>query len=501
MKTYGMYINGQYVHSGETIECYDPASLDGLTAFAKVAYLTSKNVGSGKDSEQQLILDACIEGAHQTFLQIQRGFFPLSERLSFLTRLQKKLDEHTEIIAQTLSLEVAKPITLARLELARAKAVLDWTLQQTPELLTQQHLITETQSATQNLRAWTRREPRGPLLAITPFNFPINLVIHKIIPALISGCPVILKPSPKALSTALALIDLIHSCELPAGMLSLINCDNTVCESIAMDQRIPQISFTGSASVGWMLKKKASSKHVFLELGGNAPAYVDSSADLKAAAKKICNGAFSYSGQVCISTQNLSIHQSVYKEFTEELKNALSQFQWGHPSHEQVISSCVIDKNAYIRIRGLMKDVINNGAAILAQGSHPLGLTMADLERLPQFIPPTIYENVPKQHIAWTEETFAPLLNVEPIASFEDWVTQSSQQSYRLQAAIFTTNSQQIQQGTQQLPFGGVIINESTALRLDHMPYGGRGLSGTGREGPRYAIEDFTEWKTVVARL
>ena len=494
MKTYGLYINGQYVQSTSAFALHRAF---GESSADKMAWI---NLEKGSDRADEELLEAALQGAHETHSQILNGFFSLSERLSFLSRLRSKIGDQKDNLAKLIASEVGKPIRLARAEVDRALVTLAATLEEAPDFLSAKNIPTHLNAGASHLWATYSRVPRGPLLAITPFNFPLNLVIHKLAPAIAAGCPVLLKPSPKSALTALALIDLCHACELPAGMMSLINCDNSTTLRLCKDRRVEQVSFTGSAAVGWALMEGLR-KPVSLELGGNAPVYVDSSTELKSCAKKLVEGAFNYSGQSCISVQNIFAHKDCLEPLTQELIRATEEYCWGNPLSEQTLCGPVIDLATATRLEAFKTKLKNEGAKICAEAGSPLELDKIYQGADSSFVRPTIFSNVPLISEFHSSEVFGPYADLREVSGFEEFIKVANKHTHRLQAALFTKNLGQISLAAQRLHYGGIIINESSAFRLDPMPYGGVGLAGLGREGPRFAMEHFTETRALIANL
>lgn len=488
MRSFGLYINGQYVHTGAFSLVIPPAEFP-PTPFAQCAIL--------QQNGPEEIMEAALQGAHETFVQIQKGFFPLAERLQFLKRFREKLASNADFLSLLLCQEVGKPLKLARVELQRALDVCDWTLIEAPRVFSPEGLPSLSRAAWQNVSAWVQREPRGPLLAITPFNYPVNLVLHKLVPAIAAGCPVILKPSPKSAATAMAIADTFHAAGLPPGMLSVLNTDNAVAERLIKDPRIQQISFTGSAAVGWKIRSQVSVP-CFLEMGGNAPVYVDASANLGAAAEKLSQGGFSYAGQLCISVQNISVHPDVAVKFRELMIEATRKIIWGSPRNESVIAGGVIDAAAADRLNEARESALKAGARIVAEAGEPLDLNPETLKSNPTFLRPTLLEGAPLSHPFVSEELFGPYIHLDTTANWKTWAERINENKYRFQASLFTQDLSTAMQAAREIQFGSFFVNESTSFRMDPMPFGGRGQSGTSSEGPRYALEDYTERKTVV---
>ena len=486
MKHFGLYVNGLYVQTPQSFPINAPLAAREAPGKTRLAIWTAQDQANSPQDDNPI--EAALQGAHETFAQIQSGFFPLAERLAFLGRLRTKLSEQKENLAQLMCQETGKPIQLARAEVDRGLSTIDATIEAAPERLRPQTLSLPAGSP----QVEVRREPHGPLLAMAPFNYPLNLVLHKLVPALAAGCPVILKPSPKAQLSALTLTDFCHACELPPGMLSTIQVENSLVEGLIRDNRIAHISFTGSANVGWKLAA-LTTKPFALELGGNAPNYVDTTADLGVAAKKLALAANAYAGQVCISVQNIFVHLSVAKEFETLLKAAYIELKWGQPDLDEVWSGPVIDADSAARLRQLESSLIKEGAVVVAEAPELARGSSAS----PHLIRPKCFGNVPPSHSLMNEEIFGPFASLSSVNSFDEFIELANKNKARLQTGVFSRDSAQLQRAASSLRYGGVILNETSALRVDRMPYGGRGLAGRGREGPIYAIDDFTELKAV----
>jgi acyl-CoA reductase-like NAD-dependent aldehyde dehydrogenase len=498
-RKYGLYINGHYVHP----QTWDrvPNALEPTESLGEVGVFR-------KDQDDPEIWEACLEGAWQSHLQIRdMGFFPPEERLSFLRRLRSRLEDQKENFAQLILQEVGKPISLARIEVNRALDTLSATIREAATLLGKEHpLPLSNQAPWKDFEGLWIREPRGPLLAITPFNFPLNLVLHKVAPALAVGCPVILKASDKARLSALCLADHCHAEGLPAGLLNVFHCDNLTTQALIQDSRIRHVSFTGSAKVGWALRQ-SSHKAFFLELGGAAPAFVDQDVNLSRVAQTLATSAFAYSGQTCISTQSIWIHEKVYDAFLKAFETAMNALPCGLPSREDVLCGPVISAEAQERIQKLESSLLQEGAQITrysanvleSGGIHPLLFEKTGWKK--HFQSPAFVEGLSIHSRFLREEAFAPLVALQKVSSFEDFVGWSNTLDHRLQTAVFSSNKATLERATRALDFGGVILNESPSWRFDAMPYGGRGLAGCGSEGPRFAMEDYMDRKSILKRI
>lgn len=489
MRTCGLYVNGQYVQTSTYRDARSPDALAGEKPFARVAQL------EGPEADD--ITEAALEGAWQTFRQIEAGFFPLHERLAFLNRLRAKLDGQLDYLAELVCLEVGKPIRQTRGEIERGMVTIDTTLRDAPALLSPAGLPTTIAAASANVDGWTLREPRGPLFAITPFNFPVNLVLHKIVPAIVSGCPVILKPSPKAAVSATVLADLCHAAELPAGMLSVVHAEPERAQRILQDKRVAHVSFTGSATVGWSLAKLAGGKPIALELGGNGPVFVAADADLDRAAAACVLGGFGYAGQVCISTQNIFVEAPALPRFRDALVREFDKLVWARPRDEAAQAGCVIDDAAAKRLREALARAQAKGARVVATKELPDGFSSAS-ERPGTYVSPAIVEGAPLDDAFVAQELFGPYVNLLSTPDFDTYSAWSRENPTRFQTAVFTSSLALSRRAARALKYGAVLINQGTNTRFEGMPFGGRGESGTGREGPAYAIESFTELKSVL---
>ncbi|MEE9593819.1 MAG: aldehyde dehydrogenase family protein, partial [Candidatus Hydrothermarchaeales archaeon] len=334
----------------------------------------------------------------------------------------------------------------------------------------------------------TRRFPIGPIAAISPFNFPLNLVVHKVAPAIASGCPIVVKPPSKTPITSLILAEIVMETELPKGAFSMLPCNTEVAEPLITDPRLKMLSFTGSAAVGWALKKKADPrKKVILELGGNAGMVVHKDADVDLAVSKALVGSFAYAGQVCISVQRLYVHKEIYKPFMEKFIERVKGLKLGDPLDPNADLGPMVDEKVAKRTEEWVKEAIQDGAKVLTGGK-------AD----GRYFEPTVIVNVPPQSKVCTEEIFAPVVNIFEYGDIEEALDGINDSHYGLQAGIFTNDHDVIWRAFERLEVGGLMINDTPMFRVDNMPYGGIKDSGYGREGLKYAIEEMTELKLMV---
>ena len=335
-----------------------------------------------------------------------------------------------------------------------------------------------------------RRFPIGPVLGITPFNFPLNLVAHKVAPALAVGNPIVLKPAPQTPLTSLMLGEVVLQAGLPAGMVSILPCTNAVAERMVTDERFKLLSFTGSAAVGWMLKNKAGKKRVVLELGGNAGVIVEPDADLDHAADRCAVGGYAYSGQTCISVQRVFVHEAVYDRFVEQFVARVTALKTGDPADEATVIGPLIDEAAARRVEQWIQEATAQGARILAGG-----------KRAGSVVEATVLANVTPAMKVSCREVFGPVVTVSRYKDFSAALASLNDSDYGLQAGVFTQDIDRIFRAYRELEVGAVLANEIPTFRAEHMPYGGVKDSGLGREGVRYAIEEMTELKLLILNL
>jgi glyceraldehyde-3-phosphate dehydrogenase (NADP+) len=393
-------------------------------------------------------------------------------------------------LAQTIVAEGGKPITYARGEVSRGVMTLSLAAEEAARL-GGEVLPLDLTRATAGRWGITRRFPVGPVLGITPFNFPFNLVAHKLGPALAAGNPIIIKPSSACPLTALKLGEIWHQAGLPAGGLQVLPSSSRLAEAAVADERLKVLSFTGSAAVGWDLKGKAGKKRVILELGGNAACIIDAGADLAYAARRAAIGAFAHAGQVCIAVQRLLVHREIYESFLAIfLKTIETEIPAGDPAREETVIGPMIDAPAAARVREWVQEAKSGGAKIVA-GNPGAGNLM----------PAMVLTGVTREMKVWNQEVFGPVVVLAPFDDFAQALALANDSDYGLQAGVFTPNLAHMWQAFETLEVGGVIINDAPVFRLDHMPYGGTKASGLGREGVRYAMEELTELRLLALKV
>jgi acyl-CoA reductase-like NAD-dependent aldehyde dehydrogenase len=411
----------------------------------------------------------------------------ISQRVNWLEDVAKKLKENKEDIAQCLCDEVGKPITFARVEVDRCIETVKLAAHAMINL--DGHTInTDAMPSGKKTTAYYFREPVGVVACITPFNFPLNLVAHKIAPALVSGNAVVLKPTPEAPRTAYKFAKLFIESEYAIkDALSIVYGDVEVGSTL-VESMIPRVlSFTGSVPVGNIITKSAGIKKVALELGGNAATFIDKSADIKTAAARCAFGAFINSGQVCISLQRIYVDSAIYDEFAQALKTETEKLVVGSPYNDDTFIGPLINEESLERAKSWVASAIEEGATCLT-GNIAEGLNYH----------PTVMTDVTDDMKIICEEVFAPIVSLVKVASYDEAIAKMNNSPYGLQFSIFTNNLAQTQSFIHDADCGGVVINDIPTLRFDIQPYGGTKLSGIGTEGPSFAIEEFTETKSVV---
>jgi acyl-CoA reductase-like NAD-dependent aldehyde dehydrogenase len=414
---------------------------------------------------------------------------PPSERGAILEGTAALVLEHRDELATAVSEEAGKPIRLALTEVDRCADTF------TEAAAVARHPEVEARdlagySSGHSRLALVRRVPVGPVFAITPFNFPLNLVAHKLAPAVAAGCPVVLKPASQTPSPALMLAELMAAAGLPAGALSVIPSRGADAEALATDDRFAALTFTGSMDVGWRLKELAWKRRVTLELGGNAAVVVEPDADdLTSVAKKIAGAAYGYAGQSCISVQRVLAHEDIYVALRRELVTAAEAVRFGDPGEMKVVCGPLIDKANADRVTEWISSATEAGGRVLTGG-----------ERDGNVIRPTLIEEAPSHQSVVADEVFGPVACLDPYEDFAQALNMVNDSRYGLQAGVFTNDIDKIQEAWRRIEAGGIIQGDVPTWRTDPMPYGGVKNSGIGREGPAYAYRELTEERLLVLR-
>ena len=415
--------------------------------------------------------------------------FPPDARREVLEYCVQQFTKRSDELALALCIEAGKPIRDARGEVTR---LIDTFRIAAGEATRSDGEVIELQISkrTRGYRGMVKRVPIGACAFITPFNFPLNLVAHKVAPAIAAGCPFVLKPAAKTPVGALIIGEVLAETDLPRGAFSILPCSNEDAGLLVEDERIALLSFTGGL-VGWDLKARAGRKKVTLELGGNAACIVDEDPGqpLDDVVERMVFGAYYQSGQSCISVQRILVHNAIYAKFKKKFAEAVAKLRMGDPKDEKVFIGPVIDEDAAKRIDAWMDAAIAGGAKVIVRG-----------QRRGNMVPAALLEKVPRESDLYRKEAFGPVALLEPFEDFDAALDRVNDSDFGLQAGVFTGSLAHAMQAWDRLEVGGVIVGDVPSFRVDNMPYGGVKLSGLGREGVRYAIEDMTEQRLLVVR-
>jgi acyl-CoA reductase-like NAD-dependent aldehyde dehydrogenase len=411
---------------------------------------------------------------------------PAYERGAILRSISAGIRERREELGRLIALEAGKPIRDALVEVDRAALTFRLGAEEA-ERMTGEMIPLDLMASSKGRIGITRRFPLGPIAAISPFNFPLNLAAHKLAPAIAAGNSIVLKPPSKDPLTMLTVAEIVEQSGAPEGAVSILPMTRALGDRMVADDRFKLLTFTGSPSVGWRMKERAGKKRVVLELGGNAGVIVDASADLDWAVRRSLVGAFAYSGQVCISVQRMFIHRSVHDEFLARFVDGARGLVVGDPLDPETQLGPMVDLEAAQRTERWVREAEDMGGRVLLGGR-------AD----GAFFPPTVLADTPFDAQVCSNEAFAPLVVAFAFDDFDDAIRQVNDGFYGLQTGVFTNDLQHSWQAFNELEVGGVIINDVPTYRIDHMPYGGVKDSGLGREGLRWSIEDMTELRLMV---
>ncbi|TQN32570.1 aldehyde dehydrogenase (NAD+) [Haloactinospora alba] len=410
---------------------------------------------------------------------------PAHARAEALAHVSRRLTERTEEIAALITAESGKPVKWARGEVGRAVSVFRLAAEEARRDSGEMQRLDTDPGGTGRV-AMIRRVPKGPVLGMSPFNFPLNLVAHKVAPAIAVGAPIVLKPAPATPLTALVLGEILAETDLPRGMVSVLPMPNERAEPLITDPRLPVVSFTGG-QFGWQLQRMAPHKHVTLELGGNAAAVVLPGADLDWAARRVALFGNNQAGQVCIGVQRVIVADEVHDEFVERLVERVAELPTGDPRDPATEVGPLIDEGAAARVAGWIEDAVRGGARLLTGGEREGGS-----------VTPAVLTDAPADSAVVREEAFGPVLAVRRVSGVDEAFAEVNNSDYGLQAGVFTPDIQVAFRAHRELEVGGVIIGDVPSYRADQMPYGGVKKSGVGKEGVRPAMEDLTYERTMV---
>jgi acyl-CoA reductase-like NAD-dependent aldehyde dehydrogenase len=464
-----LLVDGDWIETGEWHEVRSPYSGEVVGRIARAGA-----------AEARTAVDAAARAMREPL--------PAHARAEILDRAADLIAERQEEIARTISDEAGKPMKAARVEAERAVSTFRSAATEA-RTLTGETIPMDAAPAGVGKVAYTMRVPIGVVGAISPFNFPFNLVAHKIAPAFAAGCAVVLKPASQTPMSALLLAELETAAGVPPGWLNvLVGSASEIGDVLVEDERVRLISFTGSAEVGWKLRERAARKKVLLELGNTTPVIVEPDADVETAATKVAANAFSFAGQSCISVQRVYAGRGIYDEFLAGLLPRVEALVVGDPGEDETDVGPVIDEDARERILAWIEEARAGGATVLAGGEA----TDDGLVR------PTVLADVTPEMKVSCLEVFGPVCTVTPYDSLDEALALANGTDYGLQAGIFTSNVQTALRAGTELDFGGVLVNEAPTFRADQMPYGGVKESGNTKEGPHYSVREMTEERLVV---
>src|SRR5512141_1993142 len=465
-----IFLAGRWVDSPDTLEVTNPARPN---EPAGATY----NATAEQYEEAVLAAIAAFETTRH---------LPAYERGAILRNISAGIRERREELGRLITLESGKPIRDALVEVDRAALTFRLGAEEA-ERLTGETIPLDLMASSKGRLGITRRFPLGPIAAISPFNFPLNLAAHKLAPAIAAGNSIVLKPPSKDPLTMLTVAEIVEKSGVPEGAVSILPMTRAQGDRMVEDDRFKLLTFTGSPSVGWRMKERAGKKKVVLELGGNAGVIVDESADLAWAVKRSIVGAFGYAGQVCISVQRMFIHRSIWDTFLERFVAGARSLVVGDPLDPETQLGPMVDEQQAQRAERWVREAEELGGKVLlggrAEGS---------------FFPPTVLVDTPAQAQVCSNEAFAPLVVAFPFDDFDAAIAQVNDSMYGLQTGVFTNDLAHGWRAFNELQVGGVVINDVPTYRIDHMPYGGVKDSGLGREGLRWAIEDMTEIRIMV---
>ncbi len=466
-----LLIGGDWIETGEWLDVRSPYSGEVVGRVAK---------GGAEHARQAL--DAAEHALTEPL--------PAHKRAEILVRTVAAIARNHEQIASTISAEAGKPMKAARVEASRAMSTFTFAAVEARKLAGEMVPMDASQAGEGKL-AFTIRRPIGIVGAISPFNFPFNLVAHKLAPALAAGCPVVLKPAGATPLSALLLAELETEAGLPPGWLNVVvGPSSEIGDVLVGDPRVKLITFTGSGPVGWKLAERAPRKRVKLELGNSTPVIVAADADLDRTAEKLAANAFSFAGQSCISVQRIYVERAVRDAFLERFLPRVEKLVVGDPADDETDVGPVIDEDARERILEWVADARDAGAEILTGGDLDDGL-----------IRPTVLAEVPDDAKASCDEIFGPVVLVNAVGSLDEAIERANATRYGLQAGIFTSSIANALRAAERLEFGGVTVNEAPTFRADQMPYGGVKDSGNTKEGPAWAVREMTEERLVAIDL
>jgi glyceraldehyde-3-phosphate dehydrogenase (NADP+) len=468
-------LNIKGVQSNEYIEIKSPFAGEVVAAVAQA---------------DEAAIQKAFELAHTTFETVMKRM-PSRQRSEILDRASALILERVEDLAKSIALEGGKPIKDARIEAARAAMTFKVASEEALRLDGEQ-IPMDRQAGNEGRIGLVLREPIGVIAGITPFNFPLNLVAHKVAPAIAAGNTILLKPSSQTPVSSFKLAEILKEAGLPDGVLNIVPCKGSKGDALVKHPGLAMLTFTGSPEVGWKLREKvAPGVRMILELGGNAGIVVHNDADLSAAAKAACRGGYVNAGQTCISVQRVYIHESVYDKFVSLFVDQVKSLKTGDPMDDTTDIGPLIDKGAAEKTVEWIESAVKGGAKVLT-GGKALNNNVVE---------PTVLADTKADMLVVCQEVFGPIVSVMKYKELDDALAAMNAGRYGLQAGVFTTNIEVAFKAARVIDVGGVMVNDAPTFRADHMPYGGRKESGVGLEGVKYAIHEMTQPKFICLNL
>lgn len=469
METVDIFLGGEFKQTGALLEVKNPYTDEVFAVTFKAGYEELESAIVQADAAKPLMRN-----------------LPSYKRSDMLLQIRDILTAQKESFARTIALEAGKPIKNARVEVDRSIAIFTIAAEEAKRL-PKEYISLDWTPAGSGREGLVKYFPVGIVAGIAPFNFPLNLAVHKIAPAIAAGCPIILKPSSSTPLSTLKLARLIAETDLPKGAVSIIPMDRETGNRLVTDDRIALLSFTGSPEAGWKMKDKAGKKKVVLELGGNAGIIVSDSCNLNDAVQKSVSSAFSYAGQTCIHAQRIYVQQKVFDAFITQFLERAVKLVLKDPLDEQTDMSVMIDTDNAIRVEDWVAEAVQQGAEVLSGGY-----------RNGNFYAPTVVTRTSMDMKICNREIFGPVVTIDSYNEMAEAIEKINDSRYGLQAGVFTDRISEMEIAFKEIEAGGVILNDAPSFRVDHMPYGGIKDSGFGREGVKYAILDMMEPKILV---
>ena len=469
MESYKIYCAGEFIETAAKLKVIYPFTGE---QFAETFLATEE------------LLDKAVKKAED--VQKELKSMPSFMRYEILMSIAEMLEKGKERMAEIICMEAGKPLKYSKAEVERAIQIFIIAAEESKRL-PKEYISLDWTPQGKNKEGIIKYFPVGLVAGISPFNFPLNLAVHKIAPAIAAGCPIILKPASSTPLATLELAKMIDKTRLPKGAVSILPMDRVTGNKLVTDERMKLLTFTGSPEVGWQMKKDAGKKKVVLELGGNAGVIVGRSADIEHAVKRCLIGGYAYSGQVCIHVQRIYVQRSMFGKFAEEYIKAVKTLKYGDPLKADTDISVMIDEANAIRVESWVNEAIESGAKVLCGG-----------KRKGNYYEPTVLTNTKSSMKVNSREIFGPVVTLEAFDKFDEAVERVNEGVFGLQAGVFSDEQKEINYAFENLDVGGVIVNDSPSFRVDHMPYGGIKDSGLGREGVKYAIMDMLEAKILV---